>query len=125
MSNCVLCTLCCHTSFLVVIPVVTSGITVKYPMCCGQLSSDPVRIRYRAGHMTILSKPLPPPPRSLCIDPKFVFSLELYQCMSLYVGIPSTLVRKTIGKYKLVSVTFYMVLYTHFVWCSLAVSSTL
>ena len=95
-----------------VAPVDPTGITGKHPGCCGRLNSDPPRIRYRYLRMTRLIKPLFPPPRSLWMDPLFVFSLKWASCMSWYVGSPSTLVRKVIKKEILMHVALDMVLDT-------------
>ena len=84
----------------------TSGITGEYPGCCGRFNADPVRIRYRAGCMTWPIKPLPLPPRPLWTDPAFVFCLKWASWISLYVGSPSTLVRKVIRDKDLMSVSF-------------------
>ena len=94
ISNCVLCTLECHTILLVVAPVAPPGITGNNNGCYGRFNTKPFRIRYRVGRMTRPSKTLAPPPRSLWVGPEFVFSLKWVSCMSLYVGSPSTLVER-------------------------------
>ena len=123
ISNCVLCTLCCRTSLLVVAPVSPSGIALNYPGFCGYLNYEPVRIRYRDGRMNRPSKPFTPHSRSLWTDPAFVFSLKWASWMSVYVSSHPTLVRKVIGNEELMSIVFYMemVLDTYFLWWSLVV----
>ena len=123
ISNCVFYTLCCHTSLLLVDVVDPSGITGKYPSCCGRLNANAYRIRYRDGRMTTPSKPFPLPPRSLWIETEFVFSLKWASYMFLYVVSHSTFVGKGIGNKDLMSVAFAMVMMinTNFMCCSLVV----
>ena len=98
-------------------------ITGKYPGCCGRLNFEPVIISYRAGHMSKSSNQFPPPPKSLCTDPAFIFGFKWASWMLLYVGSPSSLVRKGIRNYYLMSVAFsmFLVLGAHFLWWSLLV----
>ena len=112
ISNCVFYTLCCHTSLLLVDVVDPSGITGKYPSCCGRLNANAYRIRYRDGRMTSPSRPLNPPPRSLWTESAFIFSLKWASWMFWYVVSPSTLVIKGIVNEELISFAFDMVLDT-------------
>ena len=123
MPDCILCTMRCCTILLVVDPVYPSGITGKYYGRCGRLNANKVRIRYRDGRMSSLSKPFPLPPRSLWIETEFVFSLKWASYMFLYVVSHSTLVGKGIGNKDLMSVAFAMVMMinTNLMCCSLVV----
>ena len=60
--------------------------------------------------MTRPSKSLPPLPRLLWNDTAFVFNLKLPPWMLLYIGSPSTLIRKGIRDNGLMYVAFYMVM---------------
>ena len=97
-----------------------SGITGKYTVCCGPFNVNMVRIRYRDGNMTRPNNKFLPHHRPLWKDLAF-FSLKCALWMSWYVGYPSTLVRKGIGKKDLMSIAFEMVLGTHFLWWILLV----
>ena len=109
---------------LVVDPVDPSGIADKYTGYFGQFNVEPFIIRYRSGHMTRPSNPLPCPHRSLCMDPGF-FNFKWNSWVSWYVVSPSTLFSKEIGKAALINFALYTVLNTQFLWWILVVSSTL
>ena len=68
ISNFILITLCCRTSFIVA-DTLAHGITGKYPGCSGKSNGNTVIITYMDGCITSTSKTLPPP-RSLWTDPE-------------------------------------------------------